>query len=394
MAYRVPGFRAAGIACGIKPSGDLDLALIASDTPAVAAAVFTRNRFPGVPVILSRRHLRRGRAQAVVVNSGNANVATGPRGMRDGVAMTRGVADALGVREADVQIASTGLIGRPLPIGKILRGIPEAARALRPTGWTRAARAILTTDRRPKLAQHGARGFTVLGVAKGSGMIMPDLATLLVYLASDLAVRPDFLRRALAESVEPTFNRLTIDGETSTSDTVLVLCNGAADNRPLGPRSARARDFKRALAGVCEELVEKLAEDGEGVVRTARIRVRGAASDRAAERVARSVANSVLVKTALFGADPNFGRVVQAVGAAGVPFRPEALGIRMGGVTLLRRGAPAPGTASTALRRAERAMRRKRVEIEISLGAGPGRAHMLTTDLGYGYVKINAEYTT
>ena len=207
-------------------------------------------------------------------------------------------------------------------------------------------------------------------------------------------MKPDFLRRALAEAVEPTFNRLTIDGETSTSDTVLVLANGAAGNRPVGARSARARDFQRALSAVCEELTEKLAEDGEGVVRTARIRVSGAASDTAAERVARRVANSVLVKTALFGADPNYGRIVQAVGAAGVPFRPEALGIRIGGVTLLRRGAPAAGASTTALRRAERAMRRKRVEIEISLGSGRGRAHMLTTDLGYGYVKINAKYTT
>ncbi|MEE9279742.1 MAG: bifunctional glutamate N-acetyltransferase/amino-acid acetyltransferase ArgJ [Myxococcota bacterium] len=392
MAYRVAGFRAAGVSCGIKPSGALDLALIVSDRPANAAAVFTRNRFPGAPVQVSRRYLRDGRARAVVVNSGISNVATGEQGLRNAREMCRATADALGLRASDVQVASTGVIGSQLPIQRIARAIPRAARELSASGWSRAARAILTTDIRPKLVQVTRRGFSLLGLAKGAGMIMPNMATMLAYIVTDLAVERAFLKTALREAVDPTLNRLTIDGETSTSDTVLLMANGAAGNRPLGPRSARAREFRRALAELASGLTEKLALDGEGVTRIARIDVRGAKSDRSADRVARKVGNSLLVKTALFGADPNWGRIVQAVGAAGVAFSPRQLGIRIGGAELLCRGTEVE--SAQARRRAERAMRRKRVEIDISLGAGPGRASILTTDLGHGYIRINSEYTT
>jgi len=389
---RVRGFAAAGLHCGIKPSGDLDLALIASDCPAAAAGVFTRNRFPGAPVVLSRRRLRRGRAQVVVVNSGISNVAMGARGARDAERMAHVAADALEVADADVQVASTGVIGQPLPMPRIEAGIRQAASRLSTSGWTRAARAILTTDTRPKLSHAGTRSFDLLGITKGAGMVMPDLATMLGYLFTDLAVKPEFLREALVEAVEPTFNRLTIDGETSTSDTVTILANGRAGNRPLGPRSAGARDFRRTLADVCEDLTEKLAADAEGVSRIGEVIVSGARSDAAAEKMARRIANSVLVKTALFGADPNWGRIVQAAGAAGVPFRTEDFGIRIGGVEVMRGGGPFGGPA--AHKRAERAVRAKRVVFEISIGRGRGRARMLTCDLGYGYVRINAEYTT
>jgi glutamate N-acetyltransferase/amino-acid N-acetyltransferase len=388
----VSGFRAAGISCGIKPSGALDLALIVSDRPASAAAVFTRNRFPGAPVIVSRQHLRRGSTQAIVVNSGVANVATGAAGLRNARAMCRRTAGELDLRASEVQVASTGVIGPQLPIERIELGIPRAAAELSATGWSRAARAILTTDTKPKLAHVTEKGFSMLGMGKGAGMVMPDLATMLVYIVTDLAVEPSFLRSALREAVEPTFNSLTIDGETSTSDTVLLLANGAAGNRPVGARSARARDFRRALGEISSTLTEKLALDGEGVTRIARIDVEGAKSDRSAQKVARKVGNSLLVKTALFGADPNWGRIVQAVGAAGVAFSPGQLGIRIGGVELLQGGTPV--RSSGLLRRAERAMRRKKVRVEIALGRGPGRASILTTDLGYGYVRINSEYTT
>ena len=392
MAYRVPGFRAAGVACGIKPSGELDLALITSDRPADAAAVFTRNRFPGAPVIVSRRHLRGRRAQAVVVNSGISNVATGAQGLQNARSMCRQTASLLGLRASDVQVSSTGVIGEMLPMDRIAAGIARAAKELSATGWSRAARAILTTDTKPKLAQVTSKRFAMLGIAKGAGMVMPNMATMLAYIVTDLAVDAEFLRDVLGEAVASTFNCLTIDGETSTSDTVLVLANGAAGNRPLGPRSAGARDFRKALADVCGALTEKLALDGEGVTRIARIEVRGARSDRSADAVARKVANSLLVKTALFGADPNWGRIVQAVGAAGVPFSPGRLGIQIGGAELLRGGQLV--ASSDSRRRASLAMRRKRVEIGVSLGTGPGRASVLTTDLGYGYVRINAEYTT
>ncbi len=392
MAYRVEGFRAAGVSCGIKPSGALDLALIVSDCTANAAAVFTRNRFPGAPVRVSRAHLRDGRARAVVVNSGISNVATGAVGLRNARAMCEQTAEEVGLHPSDVQVASTGVIGIQLPIERVAVGIRKAARALSSTGWSRAARAILTTDTRPKLSQVTQRSFSLLGVAKGAGMIMPNMATMLVYMVTDLAVESPFLGDALREAVDPTFNRLTIDGETSTSDTVLVRANGAAGNRPLGRRSAGADDFCKALAEVSSTLTEKLALDGEGVTKIARIHVRGARSDRTAQQIARSVGNSMLVKTALHGADPNWGRIVQAIGAAGAAFSPGRVGIRIGGAEVLRCGTGVDSAA--ALRLAERAMRRKKVEIEITLGTGSGSASILTTDLSHGYVAINSEYTT
>ena len=392
MPYRVAGYRAAGVHCGIKQAGALDLALIVSERPAAAAAVFTRNRFPGAPVTVSREHIRGGRARAVVVNSGIANVANGAQGLRDARRMTAWVAAEFDVPARQVQVASTGVIGRPLPMTRIASGIRAARAALSPTGWSEAARAILTTDTRPKLVQVSRRGFSLLGMAKGSGMIMPDLATMLAYIVTDAALPVALLRRSLRAVTAETFNRLTIDGETSTSDTVLLLANGASQRPPLRAGSPAERSFRHALLEVCTVLTAELAADGEGVTRVAEIRVRGARSAAHADRVARKVANSVLVKTALFGADPNWGRVVQAVGAAGVPLVPERLAIRIGGVTLLRKGTRVGGPA--AWRAAAQAMRENRVAVEISLGSGPGRARLWSTDLGYGYVRINAEYTT
>jgi glutamate N-acetyltransferase/amino-acid N-acetyltransferase len=392
VAIEVRGFRAAGIACGIKPSGRPDLALIVSDSPAAAAAVFTTSRFPGAPVVVSREHLRGGRARGVVVNSGISNVANGARGLRDAREMTALVAREVGARPREFQVASTGVIGRLLPMERLREGIPRAVSALSPRGFERAAEAILTTDNVAKLVHHRARGFSLAGVAKGAGMIMPRMATMLAYLVTDLAVEPPLLRGALRAAVGATFNSLTIDGETSTSDTVLVLANGAAGNAPIGVGSRRAREFERLLRDASAELCERLARDGEGVTKLATVAVRGARSDADADRVARSVANSALVKTALFGGDPNWGRVVQAVGAAGVALEPGRVDVRIGGADLLRGGEPAGGR--TALKRAERAMKKKQVAIEISVGRGPGRARILTTDLSYEYVRVNAEYTT
>lgn len=392
MAVEVPGFLAAGVACGIKPSGKTDLALIVSDRPAAAAAVFTTNRFPGAPVVVSRRNIRHGIARGVVVNSGVSNVANGARGLADAREMTRLLARAIGARASEIQVASTGVIGRTLPMEKLREGIPRAAAELSARGFERAASAILTTDKVPKLVELRARGFRLAGLAKGAGMIMPRMATMLAFVVTDLAVGPAFLRAALGEAVTPTFNALTIDGETSTSDTVLVLANGAAGNRPIGVGSARAREFERALREICAELCHRLARDGEGVTKLATVSVSGARSERDADRVARSVANSALVKTALFGGDPNWGRIVQAIGAAGVGLRPASVDVRIGGVQMLRGGEPAGGKAG--LRRAERAMKQKEIAIEISIGRGPGRARMLTTDFSYDYVRVNAEYTT
>jgi glutamate N-acetyltransferase/amino-acid N-acetyltransferase len=392
VAVEVPGFLAAGIACGIKPSGKPDLALIVSDRPAAAAAVFTTSRFPGAPVVVSRSHIRSGVARGAIVNSGVSNVANGARGIADAREMAALLAHEIGARPREVQVASTGVIGRKLPMEKLRAGVPRAVAALSPRGFENAATAILTTDNVPKLVHVRARGFALAGMAKGAGMIMPRMATMLAFIVTDLAVEPAFLRTALRDAIGPTFNGLTIDGETSTSDTVLVLANGAAGNRPVTAGSTRGKEFARALLELSRELCYRLARDGEGVTKLATVDVRGARSDADADRVARSVANSALFKTALFGGDPNWGRIVQAIGAAGVRLSPAQVDVRIGGVQMLRSGEPTGG--ATGLRRAERAMKKKEVPVEISVGKGPGRARMLTTDFSYEYIRVNAEYTT
>jgi glutamate N-acetyltransferase/amino-acid N-acetyltransferase len=391
----VPGFRASGVQCGIKADA-LDLAVITSDAPAAVAGLFTRSTVVGAPVELCRRRVRSGRARAVVVNSGISNVAMGRRGVRDAERMAACTAGALGCEPRDVLVASTGVIGEPLPMRKLERGIPEAVRRLRPTGLSRAARAILTTDTMPKLAMRrvrlGGRVVTLAGLAKGSGMIQPDMATLLAFLLTDAKVTPAALRGLLRPAVDASFNRLTIDGETSTSDTVLLLANGAAGNPAIaGPRSPGHRRMAQALGELCEELARDLARDGEGATRLVTVRVTGARTHAEAERAARRIANSPLVKTAIFGGDANWGRILQTVGAARVAIQLPRAEVKLGGVAVFRAGA---ATGAAARRRAGQQLKKSDVAIEVRLGAGRAKAHVWTCDLSYDYVRINAEYTT
>ncbi len=391
----VPGFRASGVATGVKASGP-DLALLVADAPAAAAGVLTRSTVVGAPVALCRERLRRGRARAVVVNSGVSNVGLGERGLRDARRVTDAVARAIGCDAEEVLCASTGVIGEPLPVAKIRAGIPRAVEALRPGGLADAARAILTTDTRPKTAATTTRvdgaAVRVAGIAKGAGMVEPNLATMLAFLLTDAAVSPACLRRLLREASDATFNRLTVDGETSTSDTVLLLASGAAGHPRLASGAgAGGRRLLGALLEVCEHLVTELARDGEGASRLVRVRVSGGRNTREADRAARRIANSLLVKTAIFGGDPNWGRILQTLGAGRVSFDPVRLEIRLGGVAVYRRGAAA-GPAARA--RAARALGSPEVDIEVDLGLGSGEARMWTCDLSYDYIRINAEYTT
>jgi len=393
--FEVPGFRAAGVRCGIKKSG-LDLALIAADAPASAAGVFTRSTVVGAPVELSRARVRAGRVSVVAVNSGCSNVAMGERGRRDAEAMAAAAAAALGVPEREVLVASTGVIGEPLPIAKIRRGVIAAAGTLAPAGFGDAARAIMTTDTVPKHASTrvaiGGRDVTVAGIAKGVGMIQPDLATMLAFLVTDAAVAPAYLRRVLREAAGVSFNRLTVDGEGSTSDTALLLASGRAGHAVLrGPQSPGARRFAEAVTRVASDLARQLARDGEGATKLVDVSVRGARSHRDAERAARRIANSLLVKTALFGGDANWGRILQTIGAGRVPLRLARTQVRLGGVVVFRDGASA---GPAARRRAEQAMKGPEVRIEVDLGLGRGAAQIWTCDLSYDYVRINAEYTT
>ena len=396
----VPGFRASGIHCGIKAgdkAGEPDLALLVSDEPATVAGVFTLSTVVGAPVELSRARAQKGRARAVVVNSGVANVAMGERGRRNAVRMCDLVARAVGCPGEEVLVASTGVIGEPLPMGAIGRGVRAAAEVLDPGGLGRAAEAIRTTDTFAKLAQRrvriGGRTVTVAGIAKGSGMIEPDMATMLAFVLTDAQASAPYLRGVLRRVADDTFNRVSVDGETSTSDSVLLLANGVSGapvlKRPVGPDAER---FEAAVHDVAESLAMDLARDGEGATKLVKVVVVGASSPSQARAAARRIANSLLVKTAIFGADPNWGRILQTVGAGRIRLDLENTRIGLCGVTVFRAGASAGPAARrrAAVRLADSA----EVEIVMDLAAGVHRARIWTCDLSTEYVRINAEYTT
>jgi glutamate N-acetyltransferase / amino-acid N-acetyltransferase len=398
---RLPrGFRVAGVACGLKTARTrgprpLDLALITCDQRVPAAGVFTTNQFAAAPVQLCREHLQRsmGLARAVLVNSGCANAATGDDGMRRARAVAAAVAAQVGCRPEEVLVGSTGVIGRTLAHERIVRALPAALRSLSDE-LEPAARAILTTDTRPKMrsaeAEVGGRRVTVTGFAKGSGMIHPRMATMLAYILTDAVVNPYLLRRLLREAVQDSFNAISVDGDCSTNDTVLLLASGAAGHRALQQCGARERPFVEALRSVCRALALDIVHDGEGARRILEIEVAGARTDLDADRIARSVANSPLVKTALAGGDPNWGRILSAAGAAGVSLHPSRVSLRVGDVPVVRRGC-GTGRNGAALRRLFSA---PRVTVRLDLGDGRGRATLWTCDLTRRYIDINATYTT
>lgn len=406
MITRPVGFYAGGTSCGIKPSGSPDLAAVVSDRPCAAAGVFTTNRFCGAPVTVSRRHVRGGRARAIVCNSGVSNVGTGERGLRDAESMCHSLAAELSrhrvlgdrpLKGAEVLPASTGVIGQPLPMDRLAVGIASLAPTLDrgDEADEAAARAILTTDKRPKAAHRRVELSTgpveIGGIAKGAGMISPHMATMLAFLTTDAAIEAAPLRRLLKRAVGRTFNRISIDSDTSTSDMALVLANGASG--AAVESEADVAVFGEALGSLCRELAEQLVRDGEGVTRLMDVAVRGAATPLDADRVGRSVVDSPLVKTALHGGDPNWGRLVMAVGKSGAKLDPGSLTIRLGGVAVLEGGEPAALDSGDvdALRSL---MRRDRVAVEIDLGMGDAEADWLGCDLSRDYIVINAEYTT
>jgi glutamate N-acetyltransferase/amino-acid N-acetyltransferase len=379
------GFRAAGVSAGIKAGGNLDLALVVSERPAGAAAVFTTNRVVAAPVEVSRARLAGtgGRARGVVINAGCANAMTGSRGRDDAGRMADDAAAAAGVPAEEMLVCSTGLIGSYLPMDAVAKGIVEAARALGRDDEP-AARAIMTTDTVPKRASVAhSDGWNVGGMAKGAGMIAPNMATMLAVVTTDAAAETDLLASALRRAADATFNRITIDGDTSTNDSVIVLANGASGVAP------EPDTFLTALTDVCRRLALAIVADGEGATKRVWIRVEGAAADEEAAQAARTVADSLLVKTALYGADANWGRVAAALGRSGVPVESDRLSIWMGGVQLLDRGTPA-GHAAVVEARA--ALEGREIEVRCDLGRGDSKAEMLTTDLSPGYVRLNSAY--
>ncbi len=392
------GFQAAGITAGIKPSGKPDMALIVADQPAVAAGVFTRNKVPGAPVIVSKRHIRSGMARAIVVNSGIANVATGQPGIDNAVAMTKRTAAAISCGFREVLPCSTGVIGVPLPMDKILPGIDQAsvelARGARADDA--AAHAIMTTDTVPKAAHRklslGGKTVHVGGTAKGSGMIAPNMATMFSFITTDVAITRNMLRSALQRAVNApaSFNRLSIDHDTSTSDCVIVLASGVAGNRQIKQEDNMYLEFVAVLTQVMQDLSYQLICDGEGTTRVFRVNVRGARSQRDADRVARTVVGSPLVKAAVHGSDPNWGRLAMAVGRSEAAVKPDKLSIAIGSIPVMQAGV----NVDAPLKKLEKHMQRDEVLFEIDLGLGGAETEWLGSDLSREYVTINADYTT
>ncbi|MGH7907533.1 MAG: bifunctional glutamate N-acetyltransferase/amino-acid acetyltransferase ArgJ [Candidatus Binataceae bacterium] len=389
----VRGFRFAGVSAGLKSqAGAKDLGLIAAEHPVAAAGVFTANRIKAAPVILASQRVRRGRLRAVVVNSGSANCFTGKAGVKLARQSSEAAARALDCAAAMVAPCSTGVIGHLYDLEKYRSGVDEAAVALSDNGLEDFARAIMTTDTRPKIAsislELGGAAITIAGVAKGSGMIAPNMATMLSFIMTDAVVAPGVLRRALRRAVAPSFNAITIDGDMSTNDTVLILAGGAAKNRAFSPRDSAA--FEDAAGDLAGSLARQLVHDGEGATKLVALEVRGARTARDAARIARQIANSPLVKTAFFGCDPNVGRILAAAGACGAAIDPERLELSLGGIVIAARGA----LLIDALPAAGDLMRGREFQVVLDLKLGRHSMAMLTSDLSFDYVKINAEYTT
>ena len=381
------GFLAAGVAAGMKASGRPDLGLLVSEAPASAAGLFTTNAFPAAPVVLSRRHLAGGRARGVVVNSGQANAGTGPAGLADALVAARETAGLLGAATEEVMVCSTGVIGPRVEMPELRRGLPAVHERLSPGGGSDFAHAILTTDTRAKESAVEAEGFTVGGCAKGAGMVAPDLATMLVFLTTDAGCDPVLLDAVARRSVAPVFAGITVDGCSSTNDTVLVLANGAS-GVDLGP--GQTAPLERALAHAARDLARQIVLDAEGVTKALVVQVSGAGDDHAARAVGKAVAGSLLVKTAVFGGDPNPGRLLQALGAAGVPIDPHQTEIRLAGQPVAAGGRMLPIDDEAC----REALKEPEIVVQVGLGSGEGAATVFGCDLGYEYVRINGEYRT
>ncbi len=387
------GFRWSGVAAGIKKNGQKDMGLIYADRPATAAAVFTRNRVQAAPVVLDRERIKSGRCQAVVVNSGNANCCTGEEGLADARTITARTAEALAISEELVLIASTGVIGSPLPLPTIIGTIPEAVRRLSATGLFDFADSIMTTDKFRKVAVEtgvmadGSR-FTISGVAKGAGMIRPDMATMLCFVCTDIQADPELLAEALDNAAAHSFHRITVDGDTSTNDTVILLASGVSSARLTA--EAEKTVFQKHLDAVLLQLARMIVKDGEGATKVVEIVVKGASSTANARKAAETVAHSPLVKTAFFGADANWGRIMAALGRSDVDFQPSGVDIFFDTVKVVENGLAVGGIAET---QAAEVLRQDELCLLIDLKTGgQGTASLLTCDLSLEYVTINSDY--
>ena len=389
----VDGFEAAGVACGLKKNGEKDFALLFSREPAVAAAVFTTNKFKAPPLLITEQHLV-GTVRAVAVNSGIANACTGEQGLADARLTAALVAGKLGLQAEEVLVASTGVIGFYLPMDKITQGVEQAASSLSPNGGSDAAQAIMTTDTVIKESAvrffpgNGLEPFVIAGMAKGSGMICPDMATMLAFLTTDLNVEQELLQEALHESVDHSFNLISVDGDTSTNDMVLLLARDGTGSEKIDKRSPLWPIFQKALGHLCRELAYKVVADGEGLTKLIKLTVRGAVDYEMGRRLARSVLNSSLVKTAFFGEDANWGRIITAMGYAGVDFIPQRVTIFLGDVQVTDGG---KGLIFDEVA-AKAVLMQKEVPVFIDLNMGDTEITAWGNDLSHEYININSDY--
>lgn len=388
------GFHAAGIRSGIKQKKKYDSSLIVSITPAIAAGTFTKNRAKAWPVIYSMKVIHEPHHRAILASSGNANCFNGPKGKEAVLGSVYELAGLLKIRPEEILIAQTGLIGAPFPITRFKRALPKLVKRLSPEGGRQAAKGILTTDLRTKevaLSFHlGQKRVTIGAVAKGAGMVHPHMATMLCFITTDVKITKHLLRRALRKAVDETFNQIAIDNDQSTNDTVLILANGAAGNFTITRVDRRYRLFRDALEEVCRYIAKELVRDGEGVTKVCTLHVTGAKRPTEAERAARQIGTSMLFKTMLAGADPNWGRLVAAIGASGVAFNRNRLDIAFDEVSVLSHGK----LRATHLPRARRVLAKGEFDITVGLGAGHARAEFITSDLTPKYVLINSSYSS
>jgi glutamate N-acetyltransferase/amino-acid N-acetyltransferase len=399
------GFKFSGVASGLKKNGQKDLGLIYSETPAKVAGVFTRNQIKAAPVLLDMQRITSGTCQAVIVNSGNANCCTGAKGMQDAISMARWAAAKLEIPEAQVLVASTGVIGEPLAVEKVRKALPDLIDTLDADGISALSEAIMTTDTVPKVVtqkgQLGGTAFTVTGVAKGAGMIRPDMATMLCFVMTDIAAEPALLKEMLLAATDRTLNRITVDGDTSTNDTALLMANGQSG--AVINSDADRKEFQGVLDAVLMSLGKQLVKDAEGATKLVEIAVKGATSDADAYQIADTVAHSNLLKTALFGEDANWGRILGAVGRedanwgrilgavgrAGVPIQPDAIDVHFADVMMVKSGM---GCGKKAEAQATQILKQPEYTITIDLKAGKGTSSVITCDFSIDYVKINADY--
>jgi glutamate N-acetyltransferase/amino-acid N-acetyltransferase len=389
----VPGFRASSVSAGLKNDNSQDMALFFSEREAITAGVFTTNKVKAAPVLLSMDRVLKGGARAIIANAGNANACTGSEGLKNAALTAELVAEELGIMPDDILLASTGVIGAQLDMDKVKKAIPALVGGLAPDGISGAAKAIMTTDSFPKMSLFkgdiGEVPYRILGIAKGAGMIMPNMATMLCFILTDIKIDPADLKRALSISVERTFNRITVDGDTSTNDTVLILANGVAGNDTL--KGDDYDYFVKGLGHVMSELSKMIVRDGEGATKVVFIKVKGAESERDAGTAARTVANSSLVKTAFYGQDPNWGRIMGALGRSGIAMKEEQISIWIDDIRIVSEGL---GIGADQEKKAAEKMKENEFSLTIDLNQGEYEDQVITCDLTHEYVSINANYRT